>query len=389
MSTAEGDSGTTDLTFTVTLSAAAEGTETVDFDTADGTATAPSDYTARSGTLTFTAGETSQTITVSVNGDTDVESDETFFVDLSDLSLGADAIEDGRGRATIRNDDEAEEPPPPTEPPALRIDDVQGAEGDTGTTPFLFTVTRTGDTSSESSVRYRTTNGTATAPSDYTAIANTTLIFTPGQTSTTITVAVNGDTDVEPDERFFVDLSSPINATIADSRGRGTILNDDDEPEEPPPPPSEVPNLRINNVRKLEGHSGTTPFTFTVTRSGDTSRASSVRYHTVEDTATVPQDFVPLSDGLLRFRAGQTSRTITIQVKGDGKRAPDEIFYLQLREPSGATIQRGRGMGTIVNDDPFLTIADASVRAPSTGRGVRHRARACSSRAGARLTMVR
>ncbi len=105
VSQAEGDSGTTSFTITARLAAAAQETVTVDYETADDTASATSDYGAVTGTLTFTSTQTSRTITVGVNGDTAIEPDESFFVDLSDFSLGADAIEDGRGRVTVANDD--------------------------------------------------------------------------------------------------------------------------------------------------------------------------------------------------------------------------------------------------------------------------------------------
>src|SRR5262249_18964751 len=79
----EGNSGFDDAAFAVVLSAASNRTVTVNYTTQDGTATAPSDYTAASGTLTFAPGETSKTVHVQVRGDTVVESDETFFVNLS------------------------------------------------------------------------------------------------------------------------------------------------------------------------------------------------------------------------------------------------------------------------------------------------------------------
>ncbi len=99
----EGDSGTTNATFTVSLSKAGSNTITVDYATADGTATAGSDYTAASGTLTFNAGETSKTITVQVSGDTVDESNETFYVNLTNPTNAT--IADGRGVGTIQDDD--------------------------------------------------------------------------------------------------------------------------------------------------------------------------------------------------------------------------------------------------------------------------------------------
>src|SRR5205085_9956557 len=102
-----------------------------------------------------------------------------------------------------------------------------------------------------------TADGTATAPGDYAATAGV-LTFNPGVTTRTITVNVGGDTTVEPNETFSVNLSSPTNASIATATGTGTIVNDD---------AAGLPTLSINNVSANEGNSGTTAFTFTVTLS--------------------------------------------------------------------------------------------------------------------------
>ncbi|MBI1766046.1 MAG: CSLREA domain-containing protein, partial [Acidobacteria bacterium] len=215
---AEGAAGTTNFTFTVTLSAAAGSPVTVNFATADGTATAGSDYTATSGTLTFNAGETSKTIAVSVVGETLFETNETFFVNLSNVTGGA-TLADNQGVGTITNDDTL---------PTLSINDVTLNEGNSGTTAFTFTITLAPASGATTTVNIATADGTATAPSDYTTpIIGTTFTFNPGETSKTATIQVNGDTTGEVNETFFVNLSSPVNATIADGQGLGTILNDD------------------------------------------------------------------------------------------------------------------------------------------------------------------
>src|SRR5206468_2632509 len=153
----EGNGGTTNAIFSVTLSAASSQTITVDFATADDTATvADNDYVAASGTVTFAPGVTSQPVTVTVNGDTKFESNETFFVNLSNPTGGA-TISDGQGQGTIVNDDTA---------PTLAIDDVSQAEGSTGgTTAFTFTVTKTGATAQSVTVGFTTVDGTATGNS--------------------------------------------------------------------------------------------------------------------------------------------------------------------------------------------------------------------------------
>jgi hypothetical protein len=212
----DGTSGTTPFTFTVTLTGATELTTTVNYLTADGTATrADGDYQAAGGTLTFIpGGVTSQTITVQVNSDNRYENSETFTVNLSAPTNAT--IANATGTGTILNDDPA---------PTLAINNVTQNEPTSGTTNFVFTVTLTGATELPAMVNYATADGTATvADGDYQS-ASGTLTFAPGVTSQTITVAVNSDTATPSNETFFVNLSAPTNATIANGQGTGTIVN--------------------------------------------------------------------------------------------------------------------------------------------------------------------
>jgi glucose/arabinose dehydrogenase len=109
---------------------------------------------------------------------------------------------------------------------SLSINDVTVTEGNSGTTNAIFTVTRSGSTSPSVTVSYATANGTAMAGSDYVATAGS-LTLSPGVTTGTIIVAVNGDSTVEANETFVVNLSNPAGATLARAQGRGTIVNDD------------------------------------------------------------------------------------------------------------------------------------------------------------------
>ena len=217
VSVTEGNSGTITATFPVTLSAAATSAVTVTYATANGTATAGSDYAATGGTLTFPAGTTTQSIGVTVNGDTTVEPNETFTVTLTSPS-GATLVR-ATATGTIVNDDTA---PLPT----LSIADVSVTEGNSGTKNATFVVTLSAAATGTVTANYATANGTATAGSDYVA-ASGTFTFTAGQTSKSINVVVNGDTTVEPNETFTVNLSSATGATITRAQGAGTIQNDD------------------------------------------------------------------------------------------------------------------------------------------------------------------
>ena len=224
-SVTEGNSGTKPLSFTVSLSAPSNQQITVPYSTVNNTATAGSDYTAASGTLTIAPGATTGTVNVTVISDTVFEGDESFWLNLGtpvNATLG-----DGQGIGTILNDDTAGSV-------SLSINDVAVTEGNTGTTNATFAVTLSASSSQTVTVTYTTANGTATAGSDYAAKSGT-LTFAPGVTTQPIAVLVMGDATVEPNETFVVNLSGPVNATIGDSQGVGTITNDDSTP--PPPPP--------------------------------------------------------------------------------------------------------------------------------------------------------
>ena len=151
----------------------------------------------------------------------------TFFIRFNDVdATGAD---DG-----LAVDDFSVTPhggvptPTPTPTPSLSINDVSQAEGDAGTTNFNFTVSLSSPAQTGGvSFTVNTADGTATAPSDYTAIVNGAGSIPEGNSSTTVTVSVNGDTTVEPNETFFVNISNVTGAGVTDAQGQGTITNDD------------------------------------------------------------------------------------------------------------------------------------------------------------------
>ena len=318
---------------------------TVHYATADGTATAPADYTATSGTLTFTPGQTTKQVIVPVVGDTLDEADETFTLGLTSPTNAT--IADGLGLGTITDDDPL---------PTLSVNNVTVTEGDSGTVNAVFTVTLAQASGLAVSVDYATANGTATTPADYTA-ASGTLTFAAGQTTKTVTVLVNGDTLDEANETFFVNLSNPSNATIADGQGVGTITDDD-------PPPT----LTINDVSVIEGDTGTVVATFTVSLSPVSGRPVSVDYTTVNNTAAAPGDYTATS-GTLTFAAGQTTKTVTVLVNGDTLDELDETYFVDLSNATNANIGDSHGVGTIIDDDgqPTLSINNVTVTEGDTG----------------------
>jgi hypothetical protein len=230
-------------------------------------------------------------------------------------------------------------PPPPPPPPTLRIGDVAVTEGNTDTASATFTVTLSAASTETITVAYASANGSATTGSDFQA-ASGTLTFAPGEMSKTVIVAVNGDRLGEANETFVVNLSNPTNATIADGQATGTIIDDE-------------PRISIGDVTKSEGRKGrTTLFTFTVTLSAASDQPVTMSYRTADGTATTAGNDYVAKTGTLTFAAGETTKTITIEVKGDRNKEGSETFYLDLFGlSSNASFTKNRGIGTIQNDD--------------------------------------
>jgi hypothetical protein len=152
-----------------------------------------------------------------VKGDTTVEANETFKVNLS-AAIGA-IISDSQGIGTIKNDDGLPKP-------KISVAGVSLVEGNSGLKAFQFKVTLDKASTSPVTVKYATSNGTASSSSDYNGTSGT-LTFAANETVKMVTVFVKGDTLHEVDETFFLNLSTPTNATISVAKGTGTIRNDD------------------------------------------------------------------------------------------------------------------------------------------------------------------
>ncbi len=333
----EGDAGAANATFTVTLSAASGKTVTVDYATADGTATSPADYTPTSGTLTFTPGQTSKTIDVPIVGDLLNEASETYTLTLSNPVNAT--VPTATRTGTITDNDPL---------PSIVINDVSVAEGNVGTTNADFTVTLSAPSGRNVTVNYATANSTAVQPGDYTTTSGT-LTFLPGQVTKTVSVPVVGDVLDEIDETFFVNLTVPTNSTIADNQGIGTILDDDP-----------APSLSINDVALVEGNAGTSNMTFTVTLSAASGKTITVDYATADGTATSPADYT-VSAATLSFAPGVLTRTFTVPIVGDTLNEFNETFVVNLTNPTNATISDNQGIGTITDNDPIPTLAFANV----------------------------
>ena len=206
----------TPFVFTVTLNRASEQAETVAYRTVDGSAEAGSDYDATSGTLTFAAGETSKTVTVPVVRDRTTEPNEAFTLELTDDGTSP-ASADGSGLGTIVNDDPK---------PRISAGDAGVAEGNAFTRPLRFPVRLDRASSTPVTVKFTSVDGSAKAPSDYTAVSGT-VTFPACSTQQFATVMIKGDRLKESNETLTLNVFAPTGATIADPNGSGVVRNDD------------------------------------------------------------------------------------------------------------------------------------------------------------------
>lgn len=349
----ENDSGTVDANFTVTLSSPTEQVIRVNyFVMAVGSFPNPPstkgvDFANVSGELTFSPTETTKTITIPVKGDLIDEFDQFFNVVLTTPVHAA--ITDGKGLGTITDNDA---------PATIAINDIAVPEGNGFPTqsPADFTVSLNGPSEKPITVQYALEAGTATSGVDYANVSGT-VEFPAGTTSKTITVPITVENTFEPDETFFVNLSNPTNATLADGVGQGTITNDDPQP-----------SITIGTSFRTEGALGTSGnASFEVRLSNPSSQTITVAFSTANGTAIAGSDYADTS-GTVTFNPGEGIKSIAVEVLGDNIDEVSETFFVNLSNPTNATIATAQGTGTIQDDDgPTLSIGDASVTEGNLG----------------------
>jgi uncharacterized protein len=428
----EGDGGLTTFTFSVTLNAPAPaGGVVFDIATADGTATvADDDYVANSATgVTILGGQTTYAFDVSVVGDTVPEADETFTVNVTNISGATGAKTQGIG--TILNDEEVEEPELPEFP--VVISQVYGGGGNSGATYThdfieLFNRGFTPVTITGWSVQYTSAAGTSwnvttlsgtLQPGQYYLVqqaagaGGTTPLPTPDATGTAAMSANNGKVALVSATTALVG-ACPVGTSIIDFVGfgsancfeggaaTGTLANataairkrdgcqDTDHngndfsvlaptprnTTTPAAPCGPIPvMLSIDDVTVAEGDAGTTPATFTVSLNIPSETDVTFDITTVDGTATVGDaDYIANSLTAQIIPAGQPTYTFTVLVVGDLQAEPNEQFSVTLSNISGALAGRTTGTGTIVNDDFFLAainqIQGAGFSTPYFGQGV-------------------
>ena len=333
-------------------------TVTVDYETADGTAEQPEDYTQTSGTATFDAGTRTVLVRVPVVDDDEEDADETFDLRLTGAS-GA-SISDNSATATIRDDDGDDNLP------VIHIADASATEpGYIGTSStracFAVTIRNYQPGVVPISVDYQSLeapwlgDGAATPGADYGAFtygefeARTVEIY---GAESEICVTVFNDDIPEPDEMFIGWLSNPVGAVLGNNMAWATIIDRD--------PP-------IASVIDVEASESDAAVEFTLSLHAPDIEPSSVDYTTVVltsegDRAARPgEDYTTVSD-TLTFPAGATSATISVPIIHDTDDEADETFELVLSNPVNLEFLDGVAIGTIVDDDPGWVIDDRSVR---------------------------
>jgi hypothetical protein len=327
------------VTVTVTLSAASGQTITVDWATSNGTAIAGSDYTATNGQLVFTPGQVSRTFTVPIINDPNIELNETFNVTLSNptnATLGTP----NPATVTIIDDDL----------PTVQFDSATYSV-DENAGPAIITVTLSVSSPVAVTVDYATSDGTATAGSDYTATSGT-LNFPPGQAVLTFTVPITDDLLTnELSETVTLTLSNPTNAILGATNPATLTIVDDDVPEV---------QFSSPNYNAVENQ---TTATITTTLSTASALTVTVTYSTSNGTAIAGSDYVPVS-GTLTFNPGVITRTFTVTIINNAGNEGDETLTLTLSSPVGATLGATNPATLTIADDGDVADCDTAAYSP-------------------------
>ena len=326
--------GTASITVTLNTTSTWQ-TVTVNYATGDSKATDSGNHTTASGILTFAPGEISQTFTLTVTDDVLDEPDEIVTLTLSSPTI-ATLGTPHTATLTIMDDDV---PTVQFDPASYSIGEEDGEA----------TITATLNITSWQmvSVTYATSNGTATAGNDYTAISGT-LTFVPSVTSTTFVVTIGDDALDEDDETVLLILSNAINATITGTNPVTLTIADND-----------IPTVQFSSSTYSVSEGDDTTM-ITATLNITSWQTVSVTYATSNGTATAGDDYTATS-GTLTFAPGQTNQTFSVAVIDDEFYELDETVTLRLSNPVNADLGTlNSSTLTILDDDPthiFLPIA--------------------------------
>jgi hypothetical protein len=319
---------------------------TVQFATGDGTATAGLDYDATSGTLTFGVGQSTATFSITVRIDTICDGDETVNLTLSDPGGGSGLGQRKTAVLTLVESRTCIN----FSAPAYQVSESRG--------PAVVTVARSGSVGAPTTVTFATSDGTATAPADYTAVTDRTLTFAAGVRSVTVPIPIVNDGAAEGAETVNLTLTA-VDGGLAlgvQSRATLTILDDD------------VRNLVQFSAPTYQVNESGGSISITVQRTGDTRLPATVQFATSDGTAAAGEDYAATS-GLLSFAAGQGSRTFTVTILPDALCDGDETVNLTLSSPdAGSALGRRTAVLTIVEASACINFAaDASQVLESRG----------------------
>lgn len=339
---------TTPHTVVVSLSNPSASTATVNYSVAGGTATTTTDYSLPAGTLTFAAGEITKTISMSVVNDSTYESDETVSISLSTPS-GATLGSPTSHTHTITNDDGA---------PVISFASGAGSSNEnigTATIP----VTLTNASSSNVTVQYSVTGGTAAGGGvDFTLAAGT-LTFVAGTTTANLLVPIIDDAISEQTEDIQITLATPTNGTVGVPATRTESIIDN-EP---------LPQIRFASATDSTSESVSSK-TIPVTLSGPSSQSVTVQYSVTGGTATGSGTDFTLASGTLTFAVGVTSQNITLAIANDSLAEGSETVIITLATPNVyATIGLpDNHTHTILDDEspPTLQFATSTSSAAET-----------------------
>nr|WP_314444228.1 Calx-beta domain-containing protein [uncultured Sphingomonas sp.] len=388
---AEGNEGLAEMLFTVTRTGGTDGAVSASWSVSlDGTADAADLGTILSGTVSFADGQNSATIRVPITGDLVTETNETFSVLLSAPTGGA-TIGDGSATGTIRNDDL---------PPAANvfINEINYDPAGTDTGEFIEVAGLAGtDLTGWTLVLY---NGNGGAPYGTLNLSGVLADTANGFGFRSVTTASNGIQNGAPDGIALVDpygrviqflsyegtmtavggpaagLTSTDIGVFQDQAPLGTSLqlvgtgssygdftwgfnlassSGDGNAGQTFLSGTDQGQIRISDAAVVEGNSGTTALTFTVTRAGGFATEASVAWSLDFGTSASLDDLAPetATSGLVTFAAGEFTKTITVQVQGDTVGEDNEGFLVRLGDVTGnAALVDGSGLGIILNDDP-------------------------------------
>jgi len=245
--------------------------------------------------------------------------------------------------------------------PSVSVNDVSISEGTGGTKTLNFTITQ--DARAKTKVNFTTKDGTAISPDDYVAKKGS-VRFAGKKLTRTVSVTIVADALDEPDETFFLELTSATGATIADGEGVATITDDDPAPTVSVPATLSVP----------EGQTGDTTYaSVDVALSAPSGQDVSVVWTTVDGTALVTDSDYTADGSTLHFAPGETDKVVLVAVIGDVNNETDETFKIQLSSPVNATLGNDIDTVTIVDNDPLPTsvpifsVNDVKIREGASG----------------------